>query len=140
MSSEKNLIYIFTMLECIEKIWIYSKDYKSVDEFIFSDNQQPLNASVNLFIAIGEESKKIDAGLKDKIDYVNWSDVKGLRDKISHDYRGVNADVLWQIIHSDLKNLKDGLVEMVSFIHPPSEIIDEFVSSPYYIHLQYLKK
>ena len=140
MFSEKNLIYIFTMLECIEKIWIYSKKYKNIDEFMFADEQQPLNASVSLFIAIGEESKKIDTDVKDKIDYVNWSDVKGLRDKISHDYRGVNADILWQVIHSDLNNLKDGLVEMVSFIHPPSEIIDEFVSSPYYSHLQYLKK
>ena len=96
MYSEKNLIYILTILECIEKIWIYTNNFSDPKEFIWSNEQIELNATISMFIAIGEESKKIDQDLKDNIkSEFSWKDVAGLRDKISHDYRGINGDVLW---------------------------------------------
>ncbi|MFT5660651.1 MAG: hypothetical protein ACI9TV_001293 [Sulfurimonas sp.] len=107
MYSEKNLIYIFTMLECIEKTWIYTKGFSNPSDLIWSNEQIEFNATISLFIAIGEESKKIEQLLKDSIvcDF-SWNDIAGIRDKISHDYRGVDADILWIVIHKDLKKLK----------------------------------
>lgn len=67
MYSEKNLVYIMTMLECIEKTWIYAGKYQAPDEFIWAEEQQPLNATISMFIAIGEESKKIDPRLKNAV-------------------------------------------------------------------------
>lgn len=139
MYSEKNLIYIFTLLECIEKTWIYTKDFTSPSDLIWSNEQVEFNATISLFIAIGEESKKIDQLLKDAIvcDF-SWNDIAGIRDKISHDYRGVDADILWIVIHKDLKKLKTALVEMVDKINPSKELLKEFLSTKYYQHIQYL--
>jgi uncharacterized protein with HEPN domain len=140
MYSEKNLIYIFTMLECIEKIWIYTKDFNNPNELIWSNEQIELNATISLFIAIGEESKKIEQPLKKSVQCdFSWNDIAGIRDKISHDYRGVDADILWTVIHKDLKKLKTALVEMVDNISPSNELLKEFLSTPYYQHIQYLK-
>lgn len=98
MYSEKNLIYILTILECIEK------------------------------------------ALKDSVECdFSWSDIAGIRDKISHNYRGVDADILWIVIHKDLKKLKTALIQMIDKINPPKELIKEFLNTPYYKHLQYLK-
>jgi len=140
MYSEKNLIYIFTMLECIEKTWIYTKNFSNPNDLIWSNEQIELNATISLFIAIGEESKKIEQSLKESVECdFSWNDIAGIRDKISHDYRGVDADILWIVIHKDLKKLKTALVEMIDKINPPNELLKEFLSTPYYQHIQYLK-
>ena len=100
-----------------------------------------LNAVISLFIAIGEESKKIDQNLKEDIETkLNWSDVAGIRDKISHDYRGVDAEILWAVIQKDLPKLKKALLEMLELIKPSKELIDEFLDSQFYKHLAYLKR
>ena len=64
MFSSKNITYILTMLEAIEKVFYYIKDFKDEEEFYYADKQVYFNATVNLLIAIGEENKKIDDGLK----------------------------------------------------------------------------
>lgn len=127
------------MLECIEKTWIYTKNFNNPNDLIFSNEQIELNATISLFIAIGEESKKIEHLLKESVSCdFTWKDIAGLRDKISHDYRGIDADILWTVIHKDLPKLKMALVEMTDKINPPKELLKEFLSTPHYKHLQYL--
>jgi len=87
-----------------------------------------------------EESKKIDESLKNDIEIkIKWKNIAGIRDKISHNYRGVNEDVLWSIIHSDLYDVKNALIEMITLLNPPKEALNEFLDSIYYKHLQYLR-
>lgn len=139
MYDTKNLIHILTILECIEKSWIYTQGFKDPNDFIWANDQKELNATISLFIAIGEESKKIDTSLKNAVIFdLSWKDIAGLRDKISHDYRGVDADILWAVIHKDLKRLKDALIEMTRKIEPPPKLLKEFLSTPHYKHIQYL--
>ncbi len=40
MYDSKNLIYIFTMLECIEKTWIYTKEFENPSDFIWGMNKK----------------------------------------------------------------------------------------------------
>ncbi len=140
MYDEKNLIYIFTMLECTEKCFIYTNGFSDPHEFIWANDQLPLNGVVSMFIAIGEESKKIDDNLKQAVKFeLNWSDIAKIRDKISHDYRGVDADILWTVIYKDLPKLKNALIEMIQLINPAKELLNEFLDSVYYRHLSYLR-
>ena len=140
MYSHKNLIHIFTILECIEKCWLYSKDYKTAQDFIFLNEQRDYNATLMMFTAIGEESKKIDRELKQSItSTIVWSDVAGMRDKISHDYRGIDAKILWNTIHKELYTLKEAVLQILDLLNPPKDLIDEILHTPYYQNLQYLK-
>lgn len=141
MYSNKNLIYIFTMLGCIEKCWIYTKEFDEPLDFVFANQQKDLNAVISMFIAIGEESKKIEQKLKDDISIkISWKAVAGIRDKISHSYRGVDEKLLWNTIHKDLYLIQDALIEMVKLIDAPQEIIDNFFESRYYQHILHLKE
>ena len=90
MFDEKNLLYLLNILERIEKISIYAKNIQSPQELLDANDQMNFNASNNLLIAIGEESKKIDSNLKSKFPEFPWSEVAGVRDKLAHDYRGVD--------------------------------------------------
>jgi uncharacterized protein with HEPN domain len=82
---------------------------------------------------------KIEQSLKDSVTgSFSWKEIAGLRDKISHDYRGVDADILWSVITKDLLKLKAALIEMTRRLNPPKELLKEFISTPHYKHIQYL--
>lgn len=135
---DKNLLYVLTILEAIEKIFIYTKDYKTADEFYSAEEQKTFNATVNLLIAIGEESKKIDLDIKVKYPAINWKLLAGLRDKISHDYRGIDPEIILSVVKDDLEILRTTLVLMLKEINIDENILNKLLDSKYFKHLKYL--
>lgn len=128
MYSDKNLIYIFTVLEAIEKVFIYTKNFKDDEEFYESENQLYFNAVVNLLIAIGEENKKIDEEIK-KDYFFSWNDISKMRDKISHNYRGISPYIVWDIVKNSLKSYKNVLIEILPNIDDYEETLNEALKS-----------
>jgi len=106
MYSDTNLVYIFTILEAIEKINIYTQDFKDDETFYFANDQMNFNAVVSLLIAIGEENKKIDSKIKNDFEF-NWHDISKMRDRISHNYRGINPYMVWDIVQNPLQVYND---------------------------------
>ena len=138
MFDSKNVLYIVTMLEAIEKIFIYSADFEDEEEFYFANKQLNFNATVNLLIAIGGENKKIDDNLKTS-DAISWKNISAMRDKISHNYRGIDESMVWDIIQNYLPILKNLLIEMLPKIENHQAYIEEALKSQYYEDLIYLK-
>ena len=138
MFSSKNLTYILTILEAIEKISYYSKEFKNEEEFYFANKQLNFNATVNLLIAIGEENKKIDEELKTS-NKINWKNLSAMRDKVSHNYRGIDESMVWEIIKDYLPTLKILLIEMLPKIENSELYIKEALKTQYYEELHYLK-
>ncbi len=138
MYSDDNLIYIFTILESIEKINLYTKDLADDEEFYYANNQMNFNAVVSLLIAIGEENKKIDQQIKDDYTF-NWNDISKMRDKISHNYRGINPYMVWDIIKNSLGEYQNILREILPKIDQYEEALDDALNSNFYAHLEYLK-
>ena len=131
MFDSKNLIYILTILEAIEKILYYSREFSTEEDFFYANKQ--------LNFAIGEENKKIDEALKSS-NTLNWKNVSAMRDKISHNYRGIDESMVWDIIQNYLPLLKTSLIEMLPKINNHKAYIDEALKSEYYEDLQYLKE
>ena len=139
MYSDKNLLYIFTILEAIEKIFIYTKNIKDDEEFYENENQLYFNAVVNLLIAIGEENKKIEEEIKIKHSF-SWNNISKMRDKISHNYRGISPYIVWDIVNNSLDSYKNTLVQILPNIKDYEETLEEALNSNYYKHLNYLKE
>ena len=138
MFDSKNMLHILTILEAIEKIFIYSKGFKDEEEFYYANRQLNFNATVNLLIAIGEENKKIDKNLKTS-SLINWKNLSAMRDKISHDYRGVDESIVWSVIQDYLPKLKIALIEIIPKIDNYVSYLEEALNSEYYEDLQYLR-
>jgi len=139
MYSDKNLIYIFTILEAIEKINLYTKVFEDDESFYYANNQMNFNAVVSLLIAIGEENKKIDTQIKSDIDFT-WNDISKMRDKISHNYRGINPYMVWDIIQNPLEEYKQVLISILPRVDDFNEALDDALKSDFYLNLGYLKK
>ena len=138
MYSSKNMLYVLTILEAIEKINIYSQEFEDDESFFFANKQLNFNATVNLLIASGEESKKIDEELKTS-PAINWKNLSAMRDKISHDYRGVDESIVWNVVQEYLPKLKTALIEMIPKIDEHEVYIKEALKSDFYDDIHYLK-
>ena len=138
MYSDKNLIYIFTILEAIEKINIYTKQFSDDETFYYANNQMNFNAVVSLLIAIGEENKKIDSSIKNDVEF-EWNNISKMRDKISHNYRGINPYMVWSIIQNPLQEYKQVLIDVLPMIKDFKEALSDALNSEFYLNLAYLK-
>jgi uncharacterized protein with HEPN domain len=110
---KNDLLYIDHILESIEKIESYTKDHSKRD---FSKNNLVQDAVIRNFEIIGEASKKVSKDLKLKFPSISWKDISGMRDKLIHDYMGVDVDVLWTTIKKDLPLLKTQILEIKTYL------------------------
>ena len=133
----KNILYLLSILEAIEKIKVYRNGFNSASDFFEANLQKEFNATLNLLIAIGEEARKIDDKLKSMIDF-NWKSVVGLRNFLSHNYRGIDPSIIWDIVNNKLNKLKEVCVLLVKKIGVEKEKISIVLDSPYYKNIKYL--
>jgi uncharacterized protein with HEPN domain len=139
MYSDDNLVYIFTILECAEKIFIYADDYPDAEELVWANDQRDSNAIWAMLLVIGEESKKIDAELKNEFQEIPWRNIAGMRNYLAHDYKGIDHERVWEVIKISLPALKPVLVTMIARIDYDNQMLVRALDSPYYQHIQYLR-
>ncbi|MHB1252779.1 MAG: HepT-like ribonuclease domain-containing protein [Candidatus Humimicrobiaceae bacterium] len=86
---------------------------KDIESFIknlnfneFSKDKKTLNAVIRSLEIIGEASKKIPANFKEKYPDIPWNKMLGMRNKLIHEYFGVDIEMLWIVITQDIQELK----------------------------------
>lgn len=84
----------------------------SKDEFL---NDETLKrAVVRSLEIIGEASKKVSADFKVKWSSVQWKNMAGMRDRLIHDYIGINYSIIWDVVKNKIPELNDRLQEVLS--------------------------
>lgn len=99
------------MLESIEKVQRYSGKFNNADEFF--DDTLAFDATMMNFIVIGEMVEKLSPEIiAETKNEINWIKVKSFRNIIAHNYFGIDAEEVWQIIHGSLVSLKEELKKL----------------------------
>jgi uncharacterized protein with HEPN domain len=138
MFSDKNLAYIPTSLEGIEKINIYTKGFANPEVFYEANDQLNFNATYDLLIVVGEESKKIDNLLRKSFVNIPWLKIAGLRNHLVREYRGTDPSILFDIVKKYLPELKIALIEMLDKVDFDEVQFEKIINNPHYKHLKYL--
>lgn len=94
------------MISIIDKIQAYVAplDYKS-----FTDDDMLVEACAFNFGQLGEISHRLSEDSKTKNPTIPWKAIYGMRNKIIHDYDGVNLKVIWETITEALPALNEQL-------------------------------
>ena len=114
LPNEKNdLMYIINILEYIGKIWKYTEGVNDADELFDLNEQMNLNASLTLIANIGENVSKISEELKKENPNIEWQQIKDFRNRIIHDYVGIDMAIVFEAITNDFKILKPELEKII---------------------------
>ncbi len=92
------------ILESIEKIEEYVVSISNADDL--NNDTKSFDAVLMNFIVIGEMAGKLSESFKNTYSEIEWWKIKGLRNIVAHDYFGVDAEEIWQIIKFWLPRLK----------------------------------
>jgi len=87
--------YIQDIMDSIDAIEEFVKDIEYDD---FEDDKKTVFAVTRAIEIIGEATKKIPVSLRNKYPQIPWKDMAGMRDKLIHEYFGVDVDVLWKTV------------------------------------------
>lgn len=99
------------LIESIEKIELYSKDFTDADTFYH--DQKSFDASMMQFVVIGEIITRLDEKFKMSHTEIPWQKIKDFRNIIAHDYFGIDADEIWDIINNKLLPLKSDIKKLI---------------------------
>ena len=83
----------------------------SKEEFI--NNETLKRAVVRSLEIIGEATKKIPADIKLKWDSIQWKNMAGMRDRLIHDYMGINYSIVWDVIKNKIPELHEQIIEVL---------------------------
>ncbi|WP_458451165.1 HepT-like ribonuclease domain-containing protein [Fibrobacter sp.] len=111
---KKDLFHLLGILESAGKISDYSKGLETADEFIKAQNQMVYNACLTLLTNICEELDKLSAETKSKLTKLDLRAIKGMRNRIVHDYQNLDSYIIFDAIQKDLPPLKETLYEVIS--------------------------
>lgn len=101
---ERNPVdFLMDILDSIEKIENFVEGF-DLEEF--SKDPKTIYAVIRALEIIGEATKKLPNSLKGEHPEVPWRDMTGLRDKVAHDYFGVDLEVVWDTAIDDAPSLK----------------------------------
>jgi uncharacterized protein with HEPN domain len=99
------------MLDSALKIKKYT-EHLDFDGFINDD--KTIDAVVRNLEIIGEASNRIDSDFKAQNPDIEWKRIRGLRNRIVHDYFGIDHEIVWSIVDNDLGNFIDRLRDLIN--------------------------
>jgi uncharacterized protein with HEPN domain len=110
MSKREPELLLKDIEESIEKIKVYTK---GMSFEMFQNDDKTIDAVIRNFEIIGEAANRIPDEIKDKFTEVNWHRIRGFRNRIVHDYMGVDLEIIWEIIEKNIDELQEQIDEII---------------------------
>jgi uncharacterized protein with HEPN domain len=102
MSKREPTLLVEDIIDSANKILEYTHTL-SFEEFI--NDSKTIDAVIRNFEIIGEAANRLPDDFKAKYSNIEWHRIRGFRNRIVHDYFGIDYSIVWEIKESFLSNL-----------------------------------
>lgn len=103
-------MYLLDILVAMTRIGEYIENY---DFIHFIRDFKTVDAVIRNFEIIGEASKKLPEEIKEKYSHVPWKEMYYLRNRISHEYFGIDYEIIWDIASKYLPENKIQIEQII---------------------------
>ncbi len=79
----------------------------------FTQDETLKRAFVRSIEIIGEATKKIPDGFKQGYPHIEWREIAGMRDRLIHDYFGIDYDIVWDVVINKIPILRQGVKQIL---------------------------
>lgn len=87
---------------------------KNLTKEKFLDDETLKRAVVRSLEIVGEATKKIPADFKVRWNAIQWKNMAGMRDRLIHDYIGVNYSIVWDVLKNKIPELSTQIKQVLS--------------------------
>ena len=108
MQNDKQILE--KMLQYAQKVADYTK---GMDYDLFEKNDMAVDACVFNLSKLGETSNQISEEFEEGTPDIPWRQLYGLRNRIVHDYEGINLKLVWEIIQGDIPDLIEKITRLI---------------------------
>ncbi|MCD6116360.1 DUF86 domain-containing protein [bacterium] len=91
------------------RLFLNNMDYKT-----FREDKKTQYATIRALEIIGESAKKIPKDIRNNYSWIPWRLIAGMRDKLIHDYFGVDMEVVWKTATEEIMKLEEDIKNLVS--------------------------
>lgn len=105
----KDHLLLRDILECIDNILEFTAEGRAA----FLKDKRTQHAVIRNFEVMGEAAKRVSPSLRDAHPEVPWALMARTRDKLIHDYPGVDPLVVWRAIERELQGLRGNIERLL---------------------------
>lgn len=79
----------------------------------FFESPMIQDAVVRNLEVVGEATKQVPDWLRERVPELSWREMAGMRDKLIHDYLGVDLNLVWDVVASELPATRERIVALI---------------------------
>ena len=107
-------VYVLHVRDALRQILEYAKEGRD----FFQRDKKTQDAIIRQFQVLGEAAKKLSTPFRKSYADIPWKEMSGMRDKMIHEYFGIDLDLVWDVVEKELPTLQKKIEKLLNEIKP----------------------